>query len=119
MSSLWFLMRSPMAAGAALCMAGFMANAGAWAAEPEFLLQIKAHRFEPADLRVPANARIKLVVHNTDASAEEFESHALNREKLVPAGGQTTIYIGPLKPGRYEFFGEFNPASARGAIVAE
>ena len=29
------------------------------------------------------------------------------------------IYIGPLKPGRYEFFGDFNPTTARGHIIVK
>ena len=91
----------------------------AFAAEPEVALLIKGHRFEPAQLRVPINTRIKLTVHNQDPTPEEFESHDLNREKLIPAAGKAVIYIGPLKPGRYDFIGEFNAASAKGAIVAE
>ncbi|MSQ19850.1 MAG: cupredoxin domain-containing protein [Betaproteobacteria bacterium] len=69
-------------------------------AEHEILLTIKDHRFYPADLKVPANQKIKLMIHNRDATTEEFESHKLNREKLIPPGAKTLIYIGPLKPGR-------------------
>ena len=89
------------------------------AAEPEVLLVIREHRFEPAELKVPANQRVKLIVHNQDVTAEEFESHALNREKVVPAKSKVTIFIGPLKPGRYTFVGEYNEASAKGVILAE
>jgi plastocyanin len=89
------------------------------AAEPEVQLVIKGHRFEPAELKVPAGQRIKLVVHNQDATPEEFESHSLNREKVVPAGGKVTIYIGPLDRGRYTFFGEYHEKTAQGAVVAE
>ena len=89
------------------------------AAEPELQLIIKNHRFEPAELKVPAGQRIKLVVHNQDATPEEFESHSLNREKVIPAGAKAAIFIGPLKPGRYAFFGEYNEATAKGAVVAE
>ena len=89
------------------------------AADAEALLVIKGNRFEPAELRVPAGQRVKLVVHNQDSSAEEFESHDLNREKVVPPGAKTTIYIGPLKPGRYSYFGDYHPATAKGVIVAE
>ena len=99
---------------------GFLANAApAIAAEPEMALAIKDHRFEPAELKVPAGQRIRLVVHNQDRTPEEFESHSLNREKIIPGGAKATLYIGPLKPGRYEFFGEYNPATAKGAVVAE
>jgi plastocyanin len=91
----------------------------AWSAEPEVLLVIKNHRFEPAELKVPAGQRVKLVVHNQDGTPEEFESHSLNREKVIPAGSKVTIYIGPLKPGRYAFFGEYNEATAKGAVVVD
>jgi plastocyanin len=89
------------------------------AAEPEIGLVIKNHRFEPAEVKVPAGQRVKLIVHNQDSTAEEFESHSLNREKVIPAGAKATIFIGPLKPGRYTFFGEYNEATAKGAVVAE
>lgn len=102
---------------AALALAGPVG--GAAAAEPEVLLVIKNHRFEPAELKVPAGQRIKLVVHNQDSTPEEFESHALNREKLIPAGAKVSVYIGPLKPGRYTFIGEYHEASAQGVVVAE
>jgi len=89
------------------------------AATPEAALAIKNHQFEPSELRVPAGQRIKLVVHNQDNTAEEFESHKMNREKVIPGGAKATIYIGPLKPGRYEFFGEYNEATAKGVVIAE
>ena len=92
---------------------------GASAAEPELLLVIKNHRFEPAEVKVPAGQRVKLVVHNQDNTPEEFESHDLNREKIVPPGAKASIFIGPLKPGRYTFVGEYNEATAKGVVIAE
>ncbi len=97
---------------------GFAATV-APAAEPEIALTIKNHRFEPAELKVPENQRVKLVVHNQDSTPEEFESHSLNREKVIPGGAKVTIFIGPLKPGRYTFAGEYNEATAKGAVVVE
>jgi plastocyanin len=99
--------------------AGYLLCAGVQAAEPEAMLVIKNHRFEPAEVKVPAGQRVKLIVHNQDATPEEFESHSLNREKVIPAGAKVSIFIGPLKPGRYAFYGEYNQATAQGAIVAE
>lgn len=98
--------------------AGLVASV-AQAADNEVALTIKNHLFSPAEIKVPANERIKLNVHNQDSTPEEFESHSLNREKLIPAGAKAVIYIGPLKPGRYDFFGEFNPSTAKGVVVAE
>ena len=91
----------------------------AHAADNEVVLTIKNHQFAPAEIKVPANQRIKLNVHNQDSTPEEFESHSLNREKLIPGGAKAVIYIGPLKPGRYDFFGEFNPSTAKGVVIAE
>ena len=89
------------------------------AQEFEKTLVIKNHVFEPDELKVPANQKIKLIVHNQDSSAEEFECKSIKREKIIAAGAKTTIVIGPLKPGKYEFFGEFNPATAKGVVIAE
>jgi hypothetical protein len=84
-----------------------------------YVLVIKDHRFQPAELAVPAGKKIKLTVENRDATPEEFESHELNREKVIAGNGSATIYIGPLDPGRYPFFGEFNEATAQGVIVVK
>lgn len=92
----------------------------AFAAErPVFELEIRDHLFFPSELSVPANVKVKLVVHNRDATPEEFESYELNREKVIMGGDKAIIFIGPLKPGEYPFFGEFNPKTAQGKIIAE
>ncbi len=88
------------------------------AAPPEFTLTLRGHRFEPAQLVVPANTKFKLVVVNEDATPEEFESHELNREKIVTGKGRITVFLGPLKPGKYPFFGEFHMDTAQGALIA-
>jgi hypothetical protein len=94
-------------------------TAPAWAQEPVLRLTLKAHRFEPAELQAPAGTKILLVIKNEDSTPEEFESKDLKREKVIPGGGEVTIRIGPLKPGTYEFFGEFNPQTARGRLVVK
>ena len=94
-------------------------NSPAMAADAELSLMIKDHRFVPSEIKVPARQKIKLIVHNQDASAEEFESHELNREKVIAGGTKATIFIGPLKPGRYPFYGEFNVKTAQGVLIAE
>lgn len=91
----------------------------AFANTPEFGLSIKDHQFSPAELKVPAGTKIKLVVNNLDSTPEEFESHSLNREKVIAGKSKATIYVGPLKPGKYSFVGEFHEDTARGVIVAE
>ncbi|AXS81471.1 cupredoxin domain-containing protein [Dechloromonas sp. HYN0024] len=96
-----------------------LCSLSAIAADKEFALVIREHRFEPTEVRVPAGQKVKLVVHNQDATPEEFESHELNREKVIAPGAKVNIFIGPLKPGRYPFFGEFNEKTARGTVIAE
>ncbi len=91
----------------------------ALAADPEYTLTIQDHRFQPAELRVPAGKKIKLIVDNRDATAEEFESHELNREKVIPAKSKASLFVGPLKPGRYSFVGEYHEKTAKGVIIAE
>ena len=103
-----------LAFGAAIGIA-----APAFAADPEFTLVIKDHKFSPAELKVPANTKIKLIVDNQDATPEEFESKELKREKIIPGKSKGTVMIGPLKPGRYPFFGEFHEKTAKGVVIAE
>lgn len=86
---------------------------------PSFEIVIKNHKFEPAVLEVPAGKKIKLIVKNQDPTPEEFESYELNREKVIPGNAQAVIFVGPLDPGTYPFFGEFNQATAQGKIVAK
>src|SRR6267143_4379139 len=88
----------------------------ALATDLEYKLTIRDHRFEPVELRVPAEKKIKLIIDNQDGSAEEFESHELNREKVIPAKSTAPIYIGPLSPGRYPFIGEFHSDTAKGML---
>jgi hypothetical protein len=106
----------PLSIAAAL-LAG--SGAAVLAEEQSFPLTIKDHRFEPAEFEVPADTKVKLQVKNEDATPEEFESSTLHREKVVPGGKEISIFIGPLKPGRYEFVGEFNRATAHGAIIVK
>jgi plastocyanin len=98
-----------------LCL---LLTTAAFAAD-EFTLVIKDHRFEPAEITVPAGKKIKLIVQNQDATPEEFESHSLNREKVIAGKSSASIFIGPLKPGTYPFVGEYNEKTAKGVIVAK
>src|SRR4029450_10198404 len=89
------------------------------AADDEFRLVIQDHKFQPAEVVVPAGKKVKLVIENRDSTPEEFESHALNREKVIAGKSTATIFIGPLKAGKYPFVGEYNEATAKGVIVAK
>jgi len=88
-------------------------------ASQDIVISIKDHKFSPAEVRVPAGQKVKLVIDNQDATAEEFESAELNREKIIAPKSKASVWIGPLKPGKYPFIGEFNQATAQGVIIAE
>jgi len=90
-----------------------------FAEDEVYSLLIKEHRFQPAEITIPAGKKVKLLVENQDATPEEFESHSLNREKIIAGKSKVTIYIGPLSPGRYPFEGEFNAKTAQGVIIAQ
>lgn len=95
-------------------------SAGAQAQEAVSVqLAIKGHRFQPAEVRVPAGKPIALQVRNLDPTPEEFESKTLRVEKVIAGNSEATIRLRPLEPGRYKFFGEFNEATAQGVLVAE
>lgn len=89
------------------------------AAPPVFELDIRDHLFYPDELVIPSGVKVKLIVNNNDPTPEEFESYELNREKVIMGGRKATLFIGPLKPGEYPFFGEFNPQTAQGKVIAE
>jgi hypothetical protein len=89
------------------------------AADDEFRLVIQDHQFQPAEVVLPAGKKVKLVIENRDPTPEEFESHALNREKVIAGKSTATIFIGPLKAGRYPFVGEYNEKTAQGVIVVQ
>jgi hypothetical protein len=91
----------------------------AFAAAPEFELEIRNHLFLPDTLIIPANTKVKLIIYNRDPTPEEFESYELNREKVILGGRKAIVFVGPLSPGEYPFFGEFNPQTALGTIIAK
>ncbi len=90
-----------------------------WGKTPVFEIDIRDHLFHPEELRIPAHTKVKLVVYNRDPTPEEFESYELNREKVIMGGRKANIFVGPLEPGTYPFFGEFNPKTAQGRLVVE
>lgn len=102
-----------------MVVALFLAGTAARAADPSYTLTIKDHKFDPAQIEVPANTKLTLIVHNADPTAEEFESSRLHREKIVPGGQKLTLPLGPLPPGRYEFVGDFHRQTAHGVLIVK
>lgn len=89
----------------------------ALAVDADYTLEIKDHRFSPSELTVPQGKKIKLLIVNQDSTPEEFDSHALNREKVIAGNGSAILYIGPLNSGSYKFSGEFHEATAQGTLI--
>ncbi len=98
----------------ALCLALSPALA---VASPRYALTIYDRAFAPTPLTVPAGIRFRLEVRNTRTLPSEFESFDLNREKMVPGGTTVSVWIGPLRPGKYKFFDDFNPGVTGWIVV--
>jgi heme/copper-type cytochrome/quinol oxidase subunit 2 len=86
---------------------------------PEFALVLKNHVYQPAELKVPADTKIRIRVTNEDTTAEEFESTDFNRESVVLPNRSIVVYVGPLHAGTYGFFGDFHRDTAQGRLIAE
>jgi hypothetical protein len=84
-----------------------------------FTLTLKAHRFIPAELHVPAGKPFFLVVSNQEDTADEFEMRSPALEKVILPGSDGRVRVRPLAPGRFMFFDDFHRETPEGAIVAE
>ena len=91
------------------------------AEEPfEVKITIRNHRFEPAEIEVPAGRPLRLIVTNADTTPEEFESVGLGVERIIPGGATATFMTRPLRANRnYTFFGEFNQKTAQGKVTVK
>ncbi|MDX2095573.1 MAG: cupredoxin domain-containing protein [Alphaproteobacteria bacterium] len=85
----------------------------------DYTITLQNQQFTPANLEVPAGEKVAITVKNADSRAAEFESYDLNREKIISAGGQIKIFVGPLDAGTYRYFDEFNADKAKGTITAK
>lgn len=104
----------------AILAATFATTATAWAAgEPEFNLVLEGHKFKPDRIEVPAGRKVKFLVENRDATPAEFESDTLKVEKVIPGKGKVTVFVGPLKPGEYTFYDDYNQKTATGVVVSK
>jgi len=88
-------------------------------ADVEIALSYKDKKFDPPEISAPVNTAIVIKFRNLDKDAMELESDSLKIEKVVAAGKDATIKVKARKPGRYEFFDEYNEKTARGALVVK
>ncbi len=84
---------------------------------PVFRLVLKDHKFDPPRITVPSGKRLVLIVRNGDDTPAEFESSTLGVEKVISAGREATIRLGPLTPGEYPFIDEFHQDVSKGVLV--
>ena len=98
---------------------GLFSTASFAADMPQYKLTIKDHKFEPAQITVPAGVQFKVLVSNQDSTPSEFESNDFNREKIVLPNSEITVFIGPLDKGHYKFFDDFHQDTGQGVIIAQ
>lgn len=85
---------------------------------PIFNVGISNHIFDKDLIVVPANTKIKLIIYNRDATAEEIESHSLKFKKIIMGNSKGFVFIGPLPQGEYSFISAFHRRTATGIIRA-
>jgi hypothetical protein len=103
---------------AVLCALLLICAVPALAEEPTIRITLRDHQFVPSEVPVPAGVKVTLIIRNEQPTTAEFESSTLHREKIVRAGGEITVFVGPLDPGSYEFFDDFHGAT-RGHLVVK
>jgi Cupredoxin-like domain len=117
LAALTIMMRKP--ALAVICaIAMFQTSASRAQQATEIRLTYSKGQFQPSQVSAPADKPISFRIKNLDAKAMEFESTALRVEKVVAAGSEGVINVRALKPGRYEFYDDFND-KARGALTVQ
>jgi heme/copper-type cytochrome/quinol oxidase subunit 2 len=91
----------------------------AFAADDSYSVTLKDHKFSPAELTIPANKKVKVTVKNMDSTPAEFESDDFKAEKVIPAGKAVDVWIGPLKPGTYEFHDEYHETESKSHLTVK
>ena len=103
--------------GLTFCM--LLASASVAHADEKISILLKDHVFQPARIEAPAGVKIEITVKNEDSGADEFDSRDLKREKIIGAGKEGIILVGPLQPGEYHFQGEYHAQTAQGVLVVK
>ncbi len=86
---------------------------------PTFQLTAKDGRFYPETIEAPAGKKFRIAIKNEGPGPEEFESIELRKETVLAPGVTRTLVFAPMKPGTYQFFGEFHPDTAKGQIIVK
>ena len=102
-----------IAALAGLAVSPVTANAA------QVSVTLQNHAFSPAELSVPADQPVTIIVRNLDNTPSEFESKTLRVEKVVKGGGTISVQVRPLAPGRYRFFDDYHEDTTEGYLTAQ
>ncbi len=116
MSAVWVMKKLVLAAFCVIAL--FSVSPSLAQQATEIQLTYSKGQFQPSQVSAPADKPIIFRVKNLDAKAMEFESTSLRVEKVVAAGSEGIINVRALKPGRYEFYDDFND-KARGALTVQ
>jgi hypothetical protein len=87
-------------------------------AATDYAIALKSGKFFPNPLTVPANQKFTLKVTNQDSTASEFESSDFNREEIIKPGETVPVIVGPLAPGSYGYFDDYD-RNATGTLIAK
>ncbi len=91
----------------------------ALADEPKVSITIRDDGFAPAEVQVPTGTKIELSITQRAEKRGRVRKQGAAPRKGDPAGrDRRRVYVGPLQPGRYEFFDDFHPTN-RGFLVAK
>jgi hypothetical protein len=82
-------------------------------------ITLQDHHFTPAEIHVPTGKPFIVVITNASNGPDEFEMLLPARERPLDPGQQGKVKIGPLRPGRFPFFGESDPDNEQGVFVSE
>jgi heme/copper-type cytochrome/quinol oxidase subunit 2 len=88
-------------------------------APAEVALAMEKDKFEPAELRVPANKAFVLVLTNKDDISHEIDIPKLKIEKKVRAGQTIKVRVPALKAGKYEMADDDSTPNLKGVLIAE
>ena len=70
--------------------------------------------FEPSDLSVSAGGSIEFV--NEDEAEHNITAEDAGIDEDVAAGGSTTVDLGDVAPGTYDFLCEYHPDTMTGTL---
>lgn len=84
----------------------------------EVEIHFRDKHFTPQTVVVQSGKPVVLRVVNDSTERIEFESFKLHREIVISGGDRVVIHLPKLKPGKYDFFDDFNEDVPDGQILA-